>query len=38
MAEINRSLAIVIGIDQYTHIIPKLKSAVNDARATVKNI
>jgi Caspase domain/NACHT domain len=32
MAEIKKSLAIVIGIDRYTHI-PKLKSAVNDARA-----
>ncbi|MHC0068392.1 nSTAND1 domain-containing NTPase [Nostoc sp. UIC 10890] len=31
MAKINRSLAIVIGIDQYTHI-RKLKSAVNDAK------
>lgn len=30
MAKINRSLAIVIGIDQYTHI-PKLKNAVSDA-------
>lgn len=30
MAKINRSLAIVIGIDQYTHI-PKLKNAGSDA-------
>ncbi|MEH1770907.1 MAG: caspase family protein [Nostoc sp.] len=31
MAKINRSLGIVIGINEYTHI-PKLKSAVNDAK------
>lgn len=30
MAKINRSLAIIIGIDQYTHI-PKLKNAGSDA-------
>ncbi len=30
MAKINRSLAIVIGINQYTHI-PQLKNAVSDA-------
>jgi WD40 repeat protein len=30
VAKINRSLAIIIGIDQYTHI-PKLKNAVSDA-------
>ena len=30
MARINRSLAIVIGINQYTHI-PQLKNAVSDA-------
>ncbi|BAY20217.1 WD-40 repeat protein (plasmid) [Anabaenopsis circularis NIES-21] len=30
MAKINRSLAIVIGIDKYEHI-PKLKNAVSDA-------
>ncbi len=32
MAKIDRSLAIVIGIDLYIHPIPKLKSAVNDAK------
>ena len=31
MANINRSLAIVIGIDKYEHI-PKLKNAVSDAK------
>ena len=35
MAKINRSLAIVIGIDQYTHI-PKLKNAVADAEELAK--
>ena len=31
MAEIKRSLAVVIGINQYINGIPQLKTAVNDA-------
>ena len=40
MAKINRSLAIIIGINQYKHI-PQLKNAVSDARElaiVLKNI
>ena len=32
MAEIKRSLAVVIGINQYNNGIPELKTAVNDAK------
>ena len=40
MAEIKRSLAIIIGIDQYSNGIPALQTAVNDAEeiaATLKS-
>ncbi|MGI2902546.1 caspase family protein [Tolypothrix sp. VBCCA 56010] len=40
MAEIKRSLAVVIGIDQYSNGIPALQTAVNDAEeiaATLKS-
>jgi hypothetical protein len=32
MAEIKRSLAVVIGIDQYSNGIPALQTPVNDAK------
>ncbi|MEW6497217.1 MAG: caspase family protein, partial [Cyanobacteriota bacterium] len=38
MAEIKRSLAVVIGINQYINGIPSLKTAVNDATQLAKSL